>query len=50
MRGTGKEIAEHIIRPTKVISASHVKARHEKLLISIPRHWKVLKRVEQREK
>jgi len=50
MRATGKEIAEHIIRPTKVIRASHVKARREQLLIIIHRHCKVLKRVEEREK
>jgi hypothetical protein len=46
----GKEIAEHIIRPTKVILASRVKARCEQLLIIIHRLWKVLKRVEEREK
>jgi len=50
MRATGKEIAEHVIRLTKVIRASHVKARREQLLIIIHRHWKVLKRVEEREK
>ena len=46
----GKEIAEHVFRPTKVIPASHDKARHEQLLIIIHRLWKVLKRVEEREK
>jgi len=50
MRATGKEIAEHIIRPTKVIRTSRVKARCEQLLIIIHRLWKVLKRVEDREK
>jgi len=50
MRATGKEIAEHVIRPTKVIRASHVKARHTQLLIMIHRLWKVLKRVEERKK
>jgi len=50
MRATGKEIAEHIIRPTKVILASHVLARRDQLLIIIHRLWKVLKRVEEREK
>jgi len=47
-RATGKEIAEHIIRPAKVIPASHVKATCAQLLIIIHRHWKVLKRVEER--
>ena len=50
MRVTGKEIADHVIRPTTAICASHVKARREKLLIIILRHWKVLKRVEEKEK
>jgi len=48
MRATGKEIAEHIIIPAKVIPASHVKARCAQLLIINHRHWKVLKRVEER--
>jgi len=47
-RATGKEIAEYIIRPAKVIPASHVKARCAQLLIITHRHWKVLKRVEER--
>jgi len=47
-RATGTEIAEHIIRPAKVIPASRVKARCAQLLIIIHRHWKVLKRVEER--
>jgi len=47
-RATWKEIAEHIIRPAKVIPASHGKARGAQLLIIIHRHWKVLKRVEER--
>jgi len=50
MRATGKEIAEHVIRPTKVIHASRVKARREQLPIIIHRLWKVLKRVGEREK
>ena len=47
-RATGKEIAENIIRPAKVIPASRVKARYGQLLIIIHRHWKVQKRVEER--
>jgi len=35
MRATGKEIAEHVIRPTKVIRASRVMTRREQLLISV---------------
>jgi len=50
MRATGMEIAERVIRPTKVIRASRVKARREQLLIIIHRHWKVRKRVEERKK
>ena len=50
MRATGKEIAKHVMRPTKVIRASCVKARREQLLIIIHRLWKVLKRVEERKK
>ena len=50
MRATGKDIAEHVIRLMKVIRASPVKARCEQLLIIIHRLWKVLKRVEEREK
>ena len=49
MRATRKEIAEHKIRPTKVFPASRVMARHQQLLISIHRLWKVLERVEERE-
>ena len=45
MGETGKEIAEQVIRPTKVIRTSPVKARREQLLIIIHRLWKVLKRV-----
>jgi len=37
-RATGKEIAEHITRPAKVIPASRVKARCAQLLMIIPRH------------
>jgi len=47
-QATGKEIAKHIIRPAKVIPASRVKARCAQLLIIIHRHWKVLRRVEER--
>ena len=50
MRVTGKEIAEYVIRLTKVIPTSHVMARYEQLLIIIHRLWNVLKRVEEREK
>jgi len=50
MRATGKEIGKHINRTTKVFPTSHVKARHEQLLIIIHRLWKVLKRVEERER
>jgi len=46
---TGTEIAKHVIKPTKIISTSCVKARHEQLLNMIHRLWKVLKRVEERE-
>ena len=49
MRATRKEIAKDMIRPTKIIPASHVMARREQLLIIIHRLWKVLKRVEERE-
>jgi hypothetical protein len=45
---TEKEIAKHVIRPTKVIPASRVTARCAQLLIIIHRLWKVLKRVEER--
>jgi len=48
MRTRGQEIAEHMIRPAKVIPASRVKARCAQLLIIIHSHWKVLKRVEER--
>jgi len=50
MRATGKGIAKHVMRPTEVIPVSRVKARREQLLIIIHRLWKVLKRVEEREK
>jgi len=50
MTATGKEIAEHVTRPRKVIRTSRVKARCEQLLIILHRLWKVLKRVEEREK
>jgi len=45
---TKKEIAKNVIRPTKVIPASRVKARCAQLLLLIHRLWKVLKRVEER--
>jgi len=38
MTATGKEIAEQVIWPTKVIRPSHVQARREQLLIMIHRH------------
>ena len=47
-RATGKEIAEHIIRPAKEIPASRVKARCAQLLIVVHTLWKVLTRVEER--
>jgi len=47
-RATAKEIAEQIIRPAKVFPSSRVKARCAQLLIIIHRHWKVLKRLEER--
>jgi len=47
-RATRKEIAEHVIRPRKVIPASCVKARCAQLVIIIHRLWKVLKQVEER--
>ena len=50
MRATGKGIAERVIRPTKVICTSRVKASHEQLLIIIHGVWKVLNRVEEMEK
>jgi len=45
-QATAMEIAEHIIRPEKVISTSRVKARCALLLIVIHRFWKFRKRVE----
>ena len=50
MRATGKEIAEHVIRPTNEIRPSRVKARREQLVIIIHRYCTVLKGVEKREK
>jgi len=50
MRATGKVIAEHVIRPTRVIHTSRVKARREQLLIIMHRLWKVSKRMEEWEK
>ena len=44
-RATGKDIAEHVIGPVKVIPASHVNARCAQFLIIIHRLWKVQKRV-----
>jgi len=49
-RVTGKEIAEHRIRLTKVFPASHLKASHQQLSIIRHRLWQVLKRLEEREK
>jgi hypothetical protein len=42
------EIAEHIIRPPKVIAANRVKARCTQLPTIIHRLWKFLNMVEQR--
>ena len=50
MRATGKEMAEHVFRLTMVIRAGRVMAGREQLLSIIHRLWKVLKRVEGREK
>jgi len=47
-RGTWKEIAKHRIRPTKIISASRVKARCAQLRTIIHRPWMVLKKMEER--
>jgi len=47
-QATGKEIAEHIIRPAKVIPASCVKDGCVQLVIILHRLWKVLKRMEER--
>ena len=47
-QATGKEIADQVIRPVKVIPASHVKARCAQLLFIIHRLWKVQTRVEER--
>jgi len=47
-RATEMEIAEHVIRQTKVIPASCVKAWCAQLVTIIHRLWKVLKRVEEK--
>ena len=47
MRAAGKEIAEYVIKPAKVIPASRVQARREQLLCILERHWKVLKWLEE---
>jgi len=47
-RATVQEIAEHVLRPEKIIPVGCVKARCAQLLINIHRLWKVLKRVEER--
>ena len=47
-RATGKEIAEHVIRPATMIPGSRVKGRCAQLLVIILRYWKILKRVEER--
>jgi len=47
-RATEKAVAEHVIRPAKVIPACRAKARCAQLLIITHRLWKVLKRVEER--
>ena len=43
-----KQITKHVIRHAKVIPTIRVKARCAQLLITIPRLWKVLNRVEER--
>jgi len=47
-RATGQKIVEHRIKPTKVIPTSCVKSRCAQLLMIMHRHWKVLKRAEER--
>jgi len=47
-RATGKQIAEHVIRPVNVIPASSVTARCAKLLIIVHRLWTTPKRVDER--
>jgi len=42
-----KEIANHVLRPVKVIADSCIKARCAHLLIIIHRLWKVVKRVKE---
>jgi hypothetical protein len=42
------QMAEHLIRPGKVIPSSHVKAKGAQLLIMIYRQWRVLKWVEEK--
>jgi hypothetical protein len=48
LRSTWMQMAEHLIRPGKVIPSSHVKAKGAQLLIMIYRQWRVLKWVEER--
>jgi len=48
-RATGKEIAEQVIRPTKVIPLAVLRL-DVRNCSSLYRLWKVLKRVEEREK
>jgi len=43
---TGEQSAEQVIRPAKVIPASHAKPRFTQLLVNIHRLWKFLKREE----
>jgi len=47
-RAAGKKIAEHLIRPVKLMPASHVKPRCAQPQIITHRLWMVLKRVEER--
>jgi len=45
---TEQQIAQHIIRPATIITASHIKTMCAPLLIIRHRVWKVLKMVEER--
>jgi len=44
---TGKDIAEHVIRPSKVIPTNHVLVSYAPLLISILRLWRDLMKLNQ---
>jgi len=44
---TGMDIAEHIIRPAKVIPASRIKGSYAPLLITILRLWRDLMKMKE---